>query len=246
MESNVADEMNLLSLTACVRPSSVQTLTVRDVDERREQYERALRSWTRTLDPELWKVALVENSDADLSTLEDIARSARLSVEVVQLPSIAAQPSEGKGPGEARILQAATNLPGFDIVENVVKCTGRLFVSNHVQVLAGLRGGLRCGIRSSLNCVDSRFFAGPPAFWRGQPRAVETQIDESRGICSEHSLNKAALGFLAAGGEWSRYPRPPRFEGVSGSTGIDYRRSHPSRRAHDLARAMVERRRAVL
>lgn len=237
--------VNLLVLTSTVWPTSFSCLSVVDPATREKQYAVALSAWASYLDGS-WRIVLIDNSDGPIDLLHEVAKACS-AVTLIQDGSLSARSEEGKGPGEARIVANASRLvDDFDEFDNVVKCTGRLFVPNAKASLRDVGGTLRCELRSSLTYADSRFFSAPPHFWTHHLTRLEGNINEREGIYFEHALSRTALGWIAEGGEWSSFVVLPRFRGVSGSTGASYQSTNRRRRLHDIRRKFLLRRDIVL
>lgn len=208
-------------LTGAITPQSNYRLHLVDPTERRAQYADALvawGAWARRTGAEVW---FVENSGADLAAffsdagVSDNPLMHSLSVGTPDAEDVA----RGKGAAEALMMDAFAEHNKASTEGVWVKATGRLFVSNAMDILPPLGAGEGVAARLSLDLqhMDTRFFAATPEFWMNNFQSVSADISEPDGIRIEHVLARRTLQGLGAGGELQRFTDQPRIVGTSGT-----------------------------
>ena len=231
-----------LILTATVEPSTSFKLVVLDPEARLAQYRESFTRWRWLADRTGLELLVVENSGVGAAELETVVRGSggehhRFVVDT----DAAAVETEGRGVGEARLLDAAARVlasQAWGAGDTVTKVTGRLFVPNLMSVLGPEPVGIQAGLRSDLAWCDSRCFTLPFSAFETHLASMDEEIDEPREVYLEVVLARRLLAAVAAGVPWQGWRRLPRFEGVSGSSGERYEAlANRSRRlVHDLAR----------
>lgn len=132
---------NILLLTATINSrTGVPSLVRLDPDQRRADYAKAFRFYLGLLGQHLDKIVVVENSAADLTDLERMAREAG-AADRVELISFFGQdfpPEYGRAYSEFKTIDRAVELSetlrGGDRI--IWKVTGRYLVTNLPQILA--------------------------------------------------------------------------------------------------------------
>jgi hypothetical protein len=239
----------LIVLTATTTPPLTPQLRLKNSSERLAQYTKSLRKWSdlsKDLGAHIW---FLDNSpQTDLTRLsaerDTLADSSR--VTLYEVPSPEDVHLEGKGVGEAALIDAVAELlsEGVTKYRTVIKCTGRLTVPNAAAALTLPAQGPQIALHSTLSYADSRFFAGPRDMWISQLSDMGKEISEANGVWLEHVLAKRVLRAVSSGMPFQSFRRLPCYRGMSASTGIQYdtlsRRS--ARAAHDAARRVLLRR----
>ncbi|GGG21832.1 hypothetical protein GCM10007304_39590 [Rhodococcoides trifolii] len=194
---------------------------------RRADYESALAFYAREIKPDRAQILFVENTNADLSDFETVARReghALSTLSYLEDPSVS---EKGKGNGEALMFDRVAeflNLSPIPI-RTVTKITGRLKVKNHATLLsrcASFDRFISCRVSSDLKQVDTKYFVTDCATWTTYMTGLEPLVDEINGRYLEHA---AALRFAQTrfdGLAWVQFRRRLHIEGISGSTGVPY------------------------
>lgn len=238
----------LLVLTASIDPRNCPRVERFDVGQRLGDYRSALQAWLGRLDSS-WSVLFVENSGSPLDSLREVADRCDVPVTFWQYVEDADITAQGKGVGEAAILDRVIDSPHLDGHDWVVKCTGRLSVSNALRVLAPAPSepAFSAAILPDLSYADSRLFAATPDALRGYFRGLGRHVDEPSGRYFEHALARGMHSGMAEELRFVPLAELPIFEGVSGSTGGHYGwRKALLRRGHDQLRRLIHRRHLTL
>lgn len=227
-------------LTSTVVPhEGVARLAVTDPAVRLEQYAEAVAAWSAQCQRRGWRLVLLDNSTALGEGASQ--RLQQSGAEVVLLPEHA--PHRDKGVGESRLLQRAMAAGVADGATTLVKCTGRLVVTNMDACLPpGDAPSLRVLLSSRLTTADARTWVVSRAVWDAYLHDLPDR-QEDLGIIAEQALARATLRALADGVPLSRYPALPRWRGVSGGHGNDFGspRARLVRRAHTVVRDVAAR-----
>lgn len=220
----------LILLTAAVTPNAAflgartaYPLTIADPGVRAGQYRKALAAWVQIAASRDAKVAVVETSGASPDSL---TAGLATSVTVVSYDPDADLLTHGKGAVEAAAIDHALGSLGLDDADTLYKVTGRLGVANAARIVRPLRTPL-VRVRRSLDrrFVDTRFLGATVGSWRTVLSDMATEVDDDGGRMLEY-----VVGHRLIEAEWNdqvrveRFPRVPRFVGVSGTTGSDYGR----------------------
>lgn len=213
-------------LTATIEPGNVPFLKRADPEVRRRDYRDAFVRWLAA--PLANPIVFCENSGADLSDFEELARTrrGRAPVEILSFRGQRDVNRKGKGYGELRIIEHA--LAASRLIADaplVMKVTGRLYVANAAAILTRLgttSAAVLCDLRQNLSVADTRVFCATPAFMRDYfvPRADE--IDDSAGAMLEIVLARALHCGLADGATWRPLPLTPRWFGSAATADVPY------------------------
>ncbi len=228
---------HVLVLTATVAPTTGFRLAVTDPGERLGQYVSSFGRWRALADRIGLEVLAVENSGAGEAEL----RAALGGHRLVVAGEAAATDAEGRGVGEARLVDVAAKVLLADGLADdalVTKATGRLFVPNFARAVHLDRLGVQADVKSDLRTCDSRLFTVPFGCLHAHLVGMERGIDERAGRYFEHVLVQRLLACVGAGTPWVGWRRMPEFRGVSGTTGEQYgsATNRVKRRLHDAVR----------
>lgn len=238
-------------LTATVRPGkSIHKLARSDPDTRLSDYVSAVQSWRKLADRERCALVVVDNSSELPAEYEDaLACSLGVNGQLLRFPEVTTE----KGKGEATLLDQAIQHVGSVMPPGtlVVKCTGRLRVTNAKKLLNGFAGQsepMGFMMSSDLSYADSRLFSVTPLDWRRWYAGMAQEVREPAGHFLEHVLAARTLRAVGAGVPLGRLSAVPRFRGHSGSTGQHYGSAAATMRwaAHEAIRSLVLRRSMTL
>lgn len=239
----------LLVLTASVDIRNCPRVARIDVGERLSDYRSGLAAWLGRLDRH-WSVLFVENSGFPLDEVEQVAARSAVPVHFWQYVESAGVTAQGKGAGEAAMLDRVVGSGHLDGHDWVVKCTGRLSVVNAGRILppAPKEPAFSAPLRPDLTYADSRLFAATPEALRRYFRGLGADVDEPAGRYFEHALARAMHRGMADELRFVPLAELPLFTGVSGSTGARYgsRRAALLRRGHDRLRRLIHSRQLTL
>ena len=129
----------LLTATVVPEPNVSHRLAVRDPDERRRQYEEALRWYAERAADDLDGIVLAENSGADLSGFRDVV-PATMPLELLSLPAAPSTPGTRRGYLEMLLVSDAFASSRLLTQPGAVgvKVTGRYRVENLGAVLRSM------------------------------------------------------------------------------------------------------------
>lgn len=213
---------HVVLLTATVLPSAFFKLAVTSADDRLAQYESAIARWVELGDRLNFRVVVVENSGVGRERLQASLGSNGSNHLLISKDS-AARPGEGRGNGEARLLDLASSwLRDLADGDLVTKCTGRLFVPNFSDAVRVNEFGIQAAMTSTFGAVDSRMFTVPAMVLRRHLSRMAQDIEEGQGVYFEHVLRARLLLALSEGVPWVGWRSLPRFVGVQGSSGRSY------------------------
>ncbi len=204
-------------LTSAVRVSAQHT-ALQDAGERLRLTLESVALWRRT--PGVSVVVLCDGSGVDLSASVPPAKPGEAPVECLAFQNdVAAVRRQGKGHGEGQIVAYALRHSLYLGEARVwAKCTGKLWVQNFAECLAGFQGPASFDIRGfhRVRSVDSRFYLVESAFYDQHMAQAHEQVDDDRGWYLEHCLLQALQALPV-----QRYVMvpPPQVVGVSGSDG---------------------------
>lgn len=213
-----------LFLTGTITPKGVPDLKRIDPIERENDYYEAINKWLQLGYP----LVFCENSNTTSGKIYALLDAAPQQTEYI---SFASEVSHlGKGHGEAEIFSYAFN--NSDILNScfyVCKATGRYFIRNAAQLLNSAEGeegiDVIANLSRNITWADSRFFIAKLDFYHYTLSKCLSLIDESKHIYFEHVLAKAIHLKLAEGGKWDLLPFYPEYEGVYGTSNINYSNS---------------------
>ncbi len=244
--------MTLLLLTASIDPRNCPRVTHGDPSVRLAEYRTALNDWITRLDEE-WTILFVENSGHPLDDLRSAVAAhpaRRCAIEFVQYVEEADVTAAGKGAGEAAMLDRVARSGVADEGDWLVKCTGRLRVSNPTRLLPVAPSGpaVSAAVRPDLAYVDTRLFALTPDAFTQYFTGLGSDVQEGSGRYFEHAFATAMHRGLARDLAFLPFAELPRFRGVSGSMGVRY--GAPAdvlrRRVHERLRRFVHDRHLTL
>lgn len=210
-------------LTGCINPGNVCSVARRDPETRLNDYRQSLKYFLQL--PGIANIVFCENSGADLSGIQEVARLNNPYHKNLEMLSFYGQPDHpeyGKGYGEMRIINYA--LDHSNIVREssmIMKITGRLIVANSEAIAKAISktNGIDvfCDLRRNLSTADSRLFCATPRFLREYFMSFQEIMNESTGICFEDVLARAVHRAMADGLRWSMLPYAHDMRGVAGT-----------------------------
>ena len=217
----------MVLLTATITPG-VPGVMVQDPATRRSQYRLALDRWLRYGSRHDVDVVFVENSDEDLDALASglpKGRARGLTLLSAPRPTIPVL-ARGKGAAEAEMIDYAVQaLEGLQD-SLLIKCTGRLFVSNLMRSVAGVdRSSSAMLLRRTLDWsyADTRCIAASGTVWASHLSGMSVDVCEPDGEYLEHALARRATLAHASGTVTVRpFSARPRLVGSSATTGHRY------------------------
>lgn len=243
----------LIVLTAAIDPRGCPDVSRSDPALRERDYVNALWRWTALMNESShmygvsFRILFIENSGTDLTRFRSRIQHSG-DVEIIQYTEASDVVAKGKGNAEGRIIERIAEYLEERAHSGVVaKCTGRLWVSNFEACLKDLRSPghfFRLTIRRNLDLADSRFFICDGTTWRKYLREIDKEVDERSGVFLEHILARRAMQAIGDGVTFRPFPRLPRIQGVSATTGHNYTRGlpHLRRELHDRLRSTVGKR----
>lgn len=210
-----------LLLTATVAPGErTPYLNIRDPQRREAHYLEALARWCTAL-PAEWKIVVAENSGWPAARFTDVAERLGREVHVLECADRGSQ--DGKGVGEAGLLDDFVASGLAEACDWIFKCTGRLSVDNIATCLPPLDGGGVCAsIRPSLTFVDSRFFGASRDVFEGYFTGMGAEIREHDVVYLEHVAARRMLSAIGAGHAFRPFAKLPYVVGHSASLGRSY------------------------
>jgi hypothetical protein len=216
-------------LTATIEPGKIPYLKRADPELRRRDYTEAFLQWMAY--PIENPIVFCENSGADVSDFETLARNRRSAgpVEIISFRAQEGVEFRGKGYGELRLVEhALASSALLAAAPLVMKVTGRLFISNAAGILGRISdqsATVFCDLRQNLSIADSRVFLASPDFLSEYlvPRALE--IDDLANVMFETVLARAVHGALSEGATWRPLPLTPRWHGLAGTADLPYKSS---------------------
>lgn len=219
MESHQTTPDACIVLTATVTVPQDMYMTVRtDHATRLNDYRQAFAKWLSN--PHVTRIVLVENSGYDLS--EFVEASRRYPSKRVECLSFTSGFDGGRGKGFGEMLCLDQALGRSELLRecsHIVKASGRYYLRNVGKLLSFLRQrpelDVVCNLRHNLTWADSRVFASSTRFLHEKFLPLQSSVSDSKGVCFEHVLARAAHQSMAEGGQWSMMPAVLRIEGVS-------------------------------
>jgi len=231
-----------LLLTATIEPGKIPYLKRADPELRRRDYAQAFRRWmTHPIEN---PIVFCENSGADVSDFDTLARDRRSAapVEIISFRGQQDVDVRGKGYGELRLiehaLESSTILSAAPLV---MKVTGRLFISNAAEILNRVDGQsatIFCDLRQNLSVADSRVFFATPDFLRDYLFFRAQEIDDLAGVMFETVLARAVHHALSDGSTWKPLPLSPRWHGLAGTADHPYKSSVADLWRREIFRAL--------
>jgi hypothetical protein len=208
-----------LLLTACIKPNTDDLLKVTDVEVRRKQYQDAITWYLQNTD---YLICIGENSGTDVLTDEMKSKYAE-RIECIIYKSEPILPDRGKGYKEMEIIETCLRESKF-IAESdlIVKCTGRLILSNINLIMKLLQKGKSVygWMNLKYKICDSRFFICTPSF-------MQHFVTHYKEKVNKEVLFEENLAFCIKESSFPYgYPLfPARVEGIAGGFGWSYHMS---------------------
>lgn len=124
----------VLLMTACVNPNSSHMLKLRNVDERKRQYIKAIEWYFRNTP---YLIVFAENSNTPMTLPEEILNSERFEyIKWKEMPEVL---DRGKGYKEAKIHEKViAHSKLYKVADVIVKITGRLIMTNIVKTILSI------------------------------------------------------------------------------------------------------------
>lgn len=210
-----------LLLTATIDPGSTKLVARNDPVLRFGDYKRALLSWRAQSHV---PIVFCENSGYDLTILRALVdERPGCAVEFLSFDKNHHAATRGKGYSELELMSdALTTSHVLASSRLIIKCTGRLIVSNAHPVIRSIAASdfdVMCTLKQNLSFADTRFFAATPQFLRDHLFPMASLIDDDRGTFLEHAVACAVGNALAHRKRWRPFPIRPRLQGISGTHG---------------------------
>lgn len=211
----------LVILTAAVTPHPDFAVALNDPAQRSAQYQTAVANWGEFCENTGGKLVVIETTGADPQHV--LPRGCR--AELIAYSPLAEDVARGKGAVEARAMDdyfEHADLPGE---LTFYKCTGRLSVRNAAQVVQPLRVG-EIAIRRRIDglWVDTRFFGATCGVWKSHLTGMADQVCDQEDVHLEHVMaRRVLLGLGRDDLRVKRLPAHPEWEGMSGTSGTQYR-----------------------
>ncbi len=219
-----AEDLPVLLITTAVRAAPSVSVRVSDHQRRLEYTLEGIGEWVARV-PEL-RIVVCDGSNSDLTSAirENWPTS---TIEVLHFQNNEKKVARfGKGYGEGQIMAFALKKSKLLRQAPVfMKCTGKLWVDNFHEVLAGIRSTNSFMIRWRPDehgqrkpfWVDTRFFVVEKTFFRKHLASAYRDVDIEAQHYIEH-VYAERLGAVAAERQL-RFLVKPQIRGVSGSTG---------------------------
>lgn len=156
----------------------------------------------------------------ELSTLLDISRL-QCKIEVIGFTNSLPEISKlGKGYGEGEIVKyALEHSKALSESDHFIKCTGKLFVTNYLDVITSFRGDFGAYFGGSAfwpKYVDTRFYISSKEFFNQYMINAYKSVNDLNWIYLEN-VYFSVLTNIGSSNWILRVP--PRYVGVSGSSG---------------------------
>jgi len=219
--------MSTLLITSSVKVIAPQT-AVNDDRERLEQYIAAIRKWI--INTRISRIVVCDNSGFiyDRTSFEELGAAHGTEVEFLSfLGDQQKIKMQGKGYGEGEIIRyALENSQLLQQSTGFFKVTGRVFITNYNRLSRFVKADqayFNLGINASQgNYIDTRFYYCPVTFYKQYLLTAFEQVDDLGGYVLENAFHTALKAAV-----YRRFFLAPDFEGVSGSTGKNYRERRP-------------------
>ena|GEM_PF-961253 len=216
----------VLLLTGCIDPRGMRDTVRNNPDIRRQDYLKAFRRWVT--ESHFQKIVFCENSGADLSDFEEIARGSGKEIDLLSFTAPNYPVKRGKSYGEMLILEHAienSSLIGADT--RIMKCTGRLFILSHRKYYQHGKEqefDFSVDMNRGLSECEVRVFFASADFLRRFLFPFRGRLDEtvSPQICLEQVVGQAANRALSELMVYSPLPCAQLYVGHSGSLGHKY------------------------
>lgn len=237
----------ILLMTATIQPDPNASvgLSLVDPDQRRRQYEEAVRFYAGQGAGHLDGIVLAENSGSDLSSFAPLVPES-LALELLTVPGEPTTAETDRGYLEmmlvARAFETSELLqqPGA----TAVKVTGRYRIENLVPLMGSMRSGSDLGFnlrRYPRRWADMWiFFANQRGMAALRPRLGDIDLVPAGGPPAEDTMFQIVSDLHSRGTSVQRrFAVEPRLSGVRGYDGARY--ESPRQRLKWMARTVVKR-----
>lgn len=216
--------VDLLILTSCIAPCKQELLALQDKDTR---FKQTIECIKRFVDSGTFKKILIcDGSNINLQNhfIAEYAESKGILFESLSFQQDNKSVKfKGKGYGEGEIMDFLVNNSRlFEESDSFIKVTGRLFVSNIVEINNNLcldRIYFNYIPSKRIGCVDTRLYAMPTFIYRKYFQESYKDVNDykcrSYEICFTDTLRDNKLTF-------SPLPFAPVFWGISGTNNKPY------------------------
>lgn len=220
----------VILLTGCVNPNGMIFTELSDVNVRLKQYLQAINFYLlHTSCP----IVFVENSNFEISPYlpKDCDKN---RLEILTFDGNDYDKTIGKGYGEALIIEYALNNSRFlSNPHQIIKITGRIIIDDIKEIIAEIIKAPNNVVFADINWhrnyrdkLLSVVVSAPSSFW-SRFIIKKVYINDNKGVVFENVLKNTADEWVRSGGRFSLFHTPLLYEGVSGSTGLSYTKSHP-------------------
>lgn len=218
----------VLIITACIKPqNSISNIAIRDENIRLQQYLESLEFYINS--ESITDIIFCDNSATsfDESLLVKLAKKKNKNLEIHRFKSnTLACATRGKSYGEYEIMKYVFEHSYLVKQHNCfVKITGRLIVKNFDKIVRKLSDKnnyfvfLGNPINRNGKKIDTRFYSMKVDDFKKIEKNLGSQINELEGFTLERSFFEV---IDSTGTNFRMLPLYPQYEGISGSTGIDY------------------------
>jgi len=211
-----------LLMTACIDVGKTPFVTIRNSQDRLNQYLRSVILWIIRSD--IKNIIFCENSgfQYDYGFLKDLAGIYGKAIEFIAFNGNDASYSKGKGYGEGEIIKYALNNSKLISPDDMVyKITGRLYMKNfnaiYKEHLANDNVFNKLSYEIDEDKVDARFFKYSVRFYRHYLIDAYKDIDDPKGRYFEHILYSRLKGI-----DIPSFKLFPDYVGISATSGKDY------------------------
>jgi hypothetical protein len=233
MAVNLAIKRAVL-LTGTVVPNSVHTAYT-DPAKRLREYVDSIRYYVRMFPHD--DVYFLENSAYDLDNDPQFIHLRKdCRFECLRFPA-SANYAEGKGYQEFEMIDKAfASLK--DRYDVFIKITGRYFIRNAASISGHKCPGLTIDLFHRSNTAATFIMCFTPHFYSSYLTGMYKEVNDTAGHYIEHVLYGRVISNNALK-HCRLFPRTPRNEGISGSTGLSMRRDPVKMFARDILRVLL-------
>ena len=213
----------LLILTATIAPA-VPVVRM-DPQTRFHDYCNSLTCWWGAIRHLPVDIVWVENSGYPTADITGLIGSlgANDRIVVLQVATDAELVKKnGKGAGEALMLDSVARLFPLEGYSHIGKCTGRLWMRNASRLIAEYSDSnteVWFAIRSDFHFVDTRFFLCSRRFFVSHFLGMASEANDDAGLYIEHIAAKRILKAIAQGENFGFFPDLPRYQGTGATDG---------------------------
>jgi len=210
-------------LTATIDTKNCILTARTDPKTREEDYYVALEKWLKQTS---FPIVFCENSMYPLSRISQLASKYLNRVEIIQFNGNDKAKELGKGYGEMKIIQKAMQLSNFIAnSENIIKVSGRIFISNIDQIIKNFKDDSVVGytIHSTngiQNLMQTIIFIFKHEFFPYLEKYAE-EINDTKNIIFEKAFDWALINIRTDGLKCIEI-NSPEYDGVSATTNINY------------------------